>query len=133
MYEDNVKGAEDLALNEEFIEEEEQEQVQENSKLDEAILKQTAGIKFGETITIMNTLDLVGMGQGQAKLMLGDTVLGVVQDGKIQYTNNAKTPEVEQMLKQLNEELEQRQKLEEQEQKEDEFGEKEEERNNFPS
>ena len=127
MDENNVKGVEDLAQNEKFKEEEEQEQVQENSRLDETILKQTAGVKFGESITIMNTLDLVGMGQGQAKLMLGDTVLGIVQDGKIQYTNNAKTPEVEQMLKQLNEELELKQQLE-QKQKENDTGEREEDK-----
>ncbi len=128
MDENNVKGAEDLAQNEEFKENEEKEQIQENSKLDELILKQTANIKIGQSMEVMNTLELVGMGDGQAKLMYGDMVLGIVQDGKIQYTNNAKTPEVEQMLKQLNEELEQKQQIEQEEQQEKDTGEREEEK-----
>lgn len=112
MDENNVKGAEDIALEMQEDEKEEVKKVEEKSKLEESILKQTANIRFGESVSIMNTLTLVGMGEGQAKLMLGETVIGLVQKGEIQY-NKANSPEVEQMLKQLNEELELKQQLEE--------------------
>ena len=124
--ENNLNGV-DLAKNEKTKEKEEQEQIQEKSKLDEIILQQTADITLGEIKNIMDTLDIVGMGEGQAKLMLGNAVIGIVQNGKIEYTRNARTAETEEILKKLNEEIEEQQKAE-QEQKERDTGEREEEK-----
>lgn len=101
MEEENLDGV-DLAVNTGIEEEEAEEQIEEKSKLDELILQKTAGIKLGNSISIMNTLDLVGLGEGQAKLMLGDVVVGVVQNGKIEYS---KKPEIQEILKMLNVEL----------------------------
>lgn len=112
MEENNLEGV-DLAQNMELEEEEEQAQVQEKKRLDEVILQQTAGIKLGETIKIINFLELVGMTEGKAKLMLGNTVIGIVQNGKIEYTNNAKTPKVQQIIEQLNEQLQQNEQQQE--------------------
>lgn len=124
--ENNLNGV-DLAKNEKTKEKEEKEQIQEKSKLDEIILQQTADITLGEIKNIMDTLDIVGMGEGQAKLMLGNAVIGIVQNGKIEYTRNARTAETEEILKKLNEEIEEQQKAE-QEQKERDTGEREEEK-----
>lgn len=120
MEEDVLDGI-DLAKNKEVEEQEEKEKVNENKSLDEFILEKTSGIKLGNTVSIMNTLDLVGMGDGQAKLMLGDSVIGIVQNGKIEYTPNANTPEAQEILKKLNEELElQKQQENEIDEREDE-------------
>lgn len=114
-----------LAKNEEVKENEEKEQVNKKSKLEEEILKETAGINLGNTVELMNNLSLVGLGDGQAKLMYGDVTLAVVQNGEIQYTSYAN----EDMRKKLNEEFEQNQKQEQlKKEQEKDTGEREEEK-----
>lgn len=121
MDEENIIGAEDIALDVEKEEKTGDKKKEEKIKLEELILKETAGIKIGESVSIMNNLDLVGMGDGQAKLMYGGLAVGIVQEGKIQY----KSKEEEQMIKQMEEELAEK---EVQEQQEKDTGEREEEK-----
>ncbi len=115
-------GENDIAIAEKVQEEEEKKYTDNLTKLNEELLKQTDGILRNQTKKI-NSLTIEGLMEDMAQVKYGDTVIAIVQNGKIEYNSNAEKPEIKEKLEEINEKL-----LNEQKENEQDFGEREEEK-----